>query len=401
VIQIMKTQDHLYTVDPDERDVAIANGFVAERAEAFAFMYSVSAGPGGGSLTWRGPGIPGVVPLYRLFHSGVSSHLYTASLQEHESLAANGWRPEGVAAYVAAGPLTFQDNWRRCAKCRGLHHGGLPGACPAGGMHDHGTSRDYVLLMGPVAAAENAQNRWRWCRKCQGLAFVPPVKSPILTAGRCPAGSRHDHSASVDYTLAFEQPGGLGQTGWRWCSKCQGLALARADNAPIKLVGACPAGSQHDHSASARYVVLDKAAHPNWSQPLVPLHRLVNPSVHDRAYVTRESEVQALQQQGGYQLEGQNPACFVYPVHAQPPSRTRAPGELAPVGEIVPLWRTVRVPAPEPKGGTSFADVLAIIAKGAILVGALFAAKMLGGSDCKYDRARQDENGTTFEFSCT
>jgi len=44
--------------------------------------------------------------------------------------------------------LTEQDNWRWCHKCQGLAFAGnpSPGACPAGGLHDHAGSGNYSLV---------------------------------------------------------------------------------------------------------------------------------------------------------------------------------------------------------------------------------------------------------------
>jgi hypothetical protein len=51
---------------------------------------------------------------------------------------------------VGAPPsLSEQDNWRWCRKCQGLAFGGAgaPGACPAGGSHDHTGSGNYSLRL--------------------------------------------------------------------------------------------------------------------------------------------------------------------------------------------------------------------------------------------------------------
>jgi rubrerythrin len=89
----------------------------------------------------------------------------------------------------------------------------------------------------------SSQANWRWCRKCQGLAFAGNP-SP----GACPAGGQHDHSGSGNYHLPKDYGGLLlqllhisSQENWRWCNKCQGLAFA-GNPSP----GACPAGGQHD-----------------------------------------------------------------------------------------------------------------------------------------------------------
>ena len=100
-----------------------------------------------------------------------------------------------VPAQYAA--FQIQDNWRWCNKCQGLAYAGNPslGPCPAGGMHDHSGSGDYMLKQN--ISGEPGQDNWRWCNKCQGLAFAGNP-SP----GACPAGGTHDHSGSGDYTLA-------------------------------------------------------------------------------------------------------------------------------------------------------------------------------------------------------
>jgi len=46
------------------------------------------------------------------------------------------------------------------------------------------------------AAARSAQDNWRWCNKCQGLAFAG---SP--SPGACPAGGTHDHAGSGNYVV--------------------------------------------------------------------------------------------------------------------------------------------------------------------------------------------------------
>ncbi|MBA4064095.1 MAG: hypothetical protein C0501_10360 [Isosphaera sp.] len=93
------------------------------------------------------------------------------------------------------------------------------------------------------------QPDWRWCRKCQGLAYAGDA-SDTPVPGPCPAGGLHDHTGSFDYILAHDQAPGSGEANWRWCRKCQGLAFA-GNGGP----GACPAGDQHDHSTSFDYIL--------------------------------------------------------------------------------------------------------------------------------------------------
>ncbi len=40
-------------------------------------------------------GVPGAVPLYRLYNPGVRSHLWKIDSDEFNVLSQNGWTPEG------------------------------------------------------------------------------------------------------------------------------------------------------------------------------------------------------------------------------------------------------------------------------------------------------------------
>jgi hypothetical protein len=96
------------------------------------------------------------------------------------------------------------------------------------------------------------QGGWRWCSKCQGLALAAP------TLGPCPAGGTHSTSGSSNYAVVRGFSGGGRQTGWRWCNKCQGLWLPTTLSA-----GRCPAGGGHSSSGSGSYsLVKDNPAVP-------------------------------------------------------------------------------------------------------------------------------------------
>jgi len=129
-----------------------------------------------------------------------------------------------------------QDNWRWCRKCQLLAYAGsaLPGACPAGGTHDHAASGDYRLV-----TAGGGQDQWKWCRKCQGLTYAG---SASLNA--CSAGGVHDTSTSSNYVIPHDTAG-AGQDGWRWCRKCQGMAYS--------MRSVCPAGGPHAWDGSGDY----------------------------------------------------------------------------------------------------------------------------------------------------
>jgi CubicO group peptidase (beta-lactamase class C family) len=142
----------------------------------------------------------------------------------------------------------LQSNWQWCKKCQVLAFAGgaNPGNCPAGGMHDHTDSGTY--LVPTSASAVVGQHNWRLCNKCQALSFAGNA-SP----GKCSGGGNHDHTGSGDYILAFRGAGDLpldSQENWRWCSKCQVLAIAGGAN-----LGSCAAGGMHDHTGSGNYVL--------------------------------------------------------------------------------------------------------------------------------------------------
>jgi hypothetical protein len=94
--------------------------------------------------------------------------------------------------------MSEQTNWRWCSKCQVLAFAGdpAPGACAAGGSHDHTGSGDYALMMD--VSVPGAQSNWRWCSKCQVLAFAGDP-----APGACAAGGSHDHTGSGDYWLSF------------------------------------------------------------------------------------------------------------------------------------------------------------------------------------------------------
>jgi len=70
------------------------------------------------------------------------------------------------------------------------------------------------------------------------LSLPRPVVRWWNGHGRCPArfpfGPRHTGAGSFFYVLAFDAKA-VGQRGWRWCSRCQGLWFGGAGSA-----GHCP-----------------------------------------------------------------------------------------------------------------------------------------------------------------
>jgi hypothetical protein len=125
--------------------------------------------------------------------------------------------------------------------------------CAAGGEHEQGQSANYTVPTNRPGAV--GQSNWRWCRKCQGLAFGGHA------GGVCVKGETHDFSQSGDYVLQHGTAPAGHQTNWRWCRKCDGLAFGGG-------TGACPAGGAHDHTGSGDYALAmdqpDAEGQPNW-----------------------------------------------------------------------------------------------------------------------------------------
>ena len=116
---------------------------------------------------------------------------------------------------------------------------GIVVAVNANGVDDSNAGRNTV----PQVGGSWGQSNWKWCNKCQGLAFAGNA-----SLGNCPAGQFHDHTGSGNYALALNDAAFPGQDGWKWCNKCQGLCFAgHAD------LGPCPNGGKHDHIGSGDY----------------------------------------------------------------------------------------------------------------------------------------------------
>ena len=132
-------------------------------------------------------------------------------------------------------PEEIQQNWRWCHKCQGLFYkpNGV-GVCKAGpGGHSSTGSANYTLSVdvSPVNASGTPQSAvppkatgwqggWRYCSKC-GLLWMG-----LNSGSDCPKGGNHSSSGSGNYYLSINNTAsnsGLGQVGWKWCNKCQGL----------------------------------------------------------------------------------------------------------------------------------------------------------------------------------
>jgi hypothetical protein len=96
-------------------------------------------------------------------------------------------------------------------------------------------------LTGIVADFTVGQDGWRWCPKCQGLFFGGNPGS------RCPAGGSHDATGSGNYDVVNTWATAPGQANWRWCRKCQGMFFGGNPGSR------CPAGGSHDSTGSGDY----------------------------------------------------------------------------------------------------------------------------------------------------
>jgi hypothetical protein len=157
-----------------------------------------------------------------------------------------------------------QNGWTFCFKCQGLFFADTSSRsiCPKDKQpHDGSRSGPYSVEFSDSTVP--GQNHWKRCSRCQGLYFGGN-NSPTF----CPAHNPSDpndlpgHSdGGNDFTLNYYQLSrsrAAGQTGWRWCSQCQGLFFADGG------LGSCPIRPGASHAFDANnfnYAV-------KWEHPL-------------------------------------------------------------------------------------------------------------------------------------
>ena len=111
---------------------------------------------------------------------------------------------------------TTQEHWRWCKKCQGLFYAGVDlGTCPAGDRHDDSASGNYRLIDNSILAYGQAD--WRWCGKCRACS------SPALLSARVPRAQRTTEPVAASTRWSSNSPYDEPQRDWRWCNKCQGL----------------------------------------------------------------------------------------------------------------------------------------------------------------------------------
>jgi hypothetical protein len=120
------------------------------------------------------------------------------------------------------------------------------GVCPAGGSHVFDWLFGGLSLLHDLPG-DAGQSKWRKCSKCYGLAFSGNSN------GVCPAGHAHNLSKGYDYVLLHDSVMADAQSNWKWCSNCQGLAYAGVSS------GVCPATKDkgpHDLTAGYDYNIV-------------------------------------------------------------------------------------------------------------------------------------------------
>ncbi|MEW6366398.1 MAG: carboxypeptidase-like regulatory domain-containing protein [Acidobacteriota bacterium] len=109
-------------------------------------------------------------------------------------------------------------------------------------------AQEVVQLDG--ATLGNTQTGWRWCSKCDGLHFI------LNGLGPCPAGGTHSTSGSGTYVLINNNPIAGYSDDWRYCYRCKGLCNLSSGS------GACPAGGTHDATGSGHYSLISEFQAP-------------------------------------------------------------------------------------------------------------------------------------------
>jgi len=133
------------------------------------------------------------------------------------------------------------DRFRLCSQCACLVRGNNPAGCSVGATHDTSAREVYVVRRNPTTLAKE-QSFWRVCLQCSVLMSLKSFNG--ANENRCPVSGMHTPGPE-EYFVTFR----TAATQWRWCRKCELLAVWVAPQVP----GACPAGGTHDHTGSDFY----------------------------------------------------------------------------------------------------------------------------------------------------
>jgi hypothetical protein len=155
-----------------------------------------------------------------------------------------------------------QPAWRFCGKCNGMFFNGDPdrkGNCPGGGTHQAQGFVFYLLHDVPNPSTVG-QPGWSFCDKCFGMFFVGNPGEPPLTTSHCQAGGQH-RAQGFHFVLQHDVPSTVGQPGWSFCDKCNGMFFVGNPGEPPLTTSHCPAGGQH--RAQGFHFVLPHREFPN------------------------------------------------------------------------------------------------------------------------------------------
>ena len=142
----------------------------------------------------------------------------------------------GIAALGVRAAAATHEPFSFCRRCQGLYYdGGNPNRCPAGGSHQKGGRKLYLVNHG--TAPVGTETNWRVCAYCMGLFWYSGG-----VRGVCPKVQvGHFPTSDTIYYLEYNTaPGPSEQRGWRYCKRCRGLFLPRPGD-----LGVCPNGGSH------------------------------------------------------------------------------------------------------------------------------------------------------------
>ena len=159
---------------------------------------------------------------------------------------------EGGIDAAVLWPDVGEHEWQPCNKCWGLFsraHGAS--RCPAGSTHENTSGIEYSLPSDSSAAA--SESSWHLCRRCAGVFFGKGDDSV------CPAGQKHEAAGKplLPASIVTE----VAEEGWKFCNECHGLFYESAQES------VCAAGGKHTPHGGGYVVMMNYAGAPgqhNW-----------------------------------------------------------------------------------------------------------------------------------------
>jgi hypothetical protein len=183
------------------------------------------------------------------------------------AIAVGGLAGIPLTANTAHAQPAPQPDWRLCNRCHGLFFSGANCGyhrenhrCPAGELHVP-FGFNYVLEH-DIGETRWAQSGWRFCTKCNGLFYFGPDGSDRRPDQVCPADGLHN-AAGYNFVLAHDLIRSLrggrkpnNQQYWRFCTKCYGLFYWGKDGGDHPENQRCPAGDLHNPATNGFNYVL-------------------------------------------------------------------------------------------------------------------------------------------------